>query len=102
MKSSNIFSLAHHGNEIEARFQCGACRGTGETNLQVGPTHSTSTCSKCKGEGHTGTYVYQDKAITPALFAKVMAGEPVENGDPSVGVSFNIHVKQKFKGVKRI
>lgn len=85
VNSSNLYSLGYESGELEVRFRCQSCNGAG--------------CSSCVESGHTGTYKYAD--VPPAIHARVLAGEPAEQGGkPSVGSAFNRLVRGKFAGKK--
>lgn len=98
--SSNIYSLSHEGSTMEARFKCGACKGSGRVIAGQVPHLKMHPCEKCDGTGHTGTYVYKDVPV--AVFHKVMAGAAVDGQEKrSIGKAFDLHVKKAFKGEKR-
>lgn len=59
VKSSNLYSLAHDGENLEVRFNCQACGGTGhgiQTQLGMTGSRTPTKCGNCKGQGFNGTY----------------------------------------------
>ncbi len=84
VKSSNVFSLAHEGDTLEARFRCGKCGATG--------TVDGKPCSICEGRGHGATYRYSPVPIE--LHGRLIAGDHgIDGRGPSVGTAFLKHIR---------
>lgn len=93
VKSTNVYSIAHEGDKMEARFKCGWCCGSGN-DLTLPPTgfqRISRKCKKCEGRGHS--VVYQYEGVDAATFAKVAESS-------SVGSAFHLLIKGKFKATK--
>lgn len=95
VKSSNLYSLAHDSTNMEARFNCPACGGSGQstsTSLNLTGARTKGKCPNCKGEGHTGTY---RGAVHEKVYKQVLA-------DKSPGAAFNKLVRgnSQYKLVK--
>jgi len=80
VKSSNVYSLAHEGETLEARFICSACKAQDSPN-----------CMRCGGKGHTETYRYEK--VSAETYRKVIESR-------SVGSAFDLLVKRKARGVR--
>lgn len=83
VKSSNIFSLAHEGTVLEARFVCVSCGGS----AKVG----SDPCARCDGKGHGATYSYL--GVDGAVYESIIKAN-------SVGQEFNAQIKGKYKFTK--
>ena len=93
VKSTNIHSLAHDGDILEARFKCGKCGGEGSVKVRdFAGVESTQGCSTCNGAGHGPTYRYL--GVPKELHDRVLAGDHgIEGRKASVGTAFMTHIR---------
>lgn len=83
MTSSNVYSLAHEGTVLEARFRCVVCQGTGG--------EGSVKCGRCHGKGHGETYVYE--GVPATFYARILEAD-------SVGRMFNSLIRGKYTHAK--
>lgn len=84
VKSTNVYSIAHEGDKMEARFKCQKCNGEGKDG-------EGKHCEYCLGAGRSETYQYE--GVDAATFAKV-------SESASVGSAVHLLIKGKFKTTK--
>ena len=86
-KSSNIYSMGYdpNGQQLEIRFRCAGCRGTGAAD-------SGERCKKCEGAGFNATYTYRE--FPPVEFDRFRLAE-------SHGAHFAARIRGKYEFTKR-